>query len=345
MTEEKVNHNNVKYPSTGQYRNVVRTIQQQARFVSYNEETKEALYDINKPCPVLECIATVKLHGTNASLIMFKDQTIYCQSKERLLSFGYDNAGFWSYMEGVDKVALFDHIKQVCSENNIEIKYPIIIAGEWAGSNIQRGVAVNGLPTFLSIFGIKIGDNWQPQEMFKDIKNHDKRIYNILDFPYWKFKIDFNKPEMYQNYMVDLVEKVEQECPVGKYFGNLGIGEGIVVKPCDPEFCNNSGYWWKVKGEKHSVSKVKKLASVDTEKLNSITEFVNYAVTEARLEQALSEVGLDQKKFGEMIKWINLDIIKEESDTLFDNQLTMKDVGSSVATKVRQWYSLKLQEM
>ena len=41
----------------------------------------------------------------------------------------------------------------------------------------------------------------------------------------------------------------------------------------------------KVKGEKHSSSKVKKLASVDVEKLNSIKDFVDYAVTESRLEQ------------------------------------------------------------
>ena len=45
-----------------------------------------------------------------------------------------------------------------------------------------------------------------------------------------------------------------------------------------------------MKGTKHSVSKVKTLAPVNVEKLNSIQEFVDYSVTRVRFEQGLSEV-------------------------------------------------------
>ena len=93
-----------------------------------------------------------------------------------------------------------------------------------------------------------------------------------------------------------------------------------------------------MKGEKHSSSKVKKLASVDVEKLNSIKDFVDYAVTESRLQQGLTEIGLDMKKMGEFIKWISQDVFKEESDTMKENNLEMKDIGKELSNKARKWY-------
>lgn len=57
-----------------------------------------------------------------------------------------------------------------------------------------------------------------------------------------------------------------------------------------------------MKGEKHSASKVKTLAAVDPERLVNITEFVEYAVTENRLEQGTQKVGLDRTKIDEFVK-------------------------------------------
>ena len=98
------------------------------------------------------------------------------------------------------------------------------------------------------------------------------------------------------------------------------IGEGIVW-----EYRNSDGsvHRFKVKGEKHSSSKVKKLASVDIEKMNSVKEFVEYAVTDSRLKQAADEIlrvggeigtthlDFDRKKLGKFIKWMSTDIVKE----------------------------------
>jgi len=97
---------------------------------------------------------------------------------------------------------------------------------------------------------------------------------------------------------------------------------------------------FKVKGEKHSSSKVKTLAAVDTEKLNSITEFVEYAVTDSRFNQALENVfpnnePVDTKKLGDVIRWVVNDIIKEETDTLASNGLEPKDVNKYISTVVR----------
>ena len=118
------------------------------------------------------------------------------------------------------------------------------------------------------------------------------------------------------------------------------IGEGIVYKT-DTE---RGTLRMKVKGEKHSSSKVKTLATVDTEKVNSIKEFAEYVVTESRLEQAIEKVftsvneQIDIKKMGDFLRWITNDVIKEEMDTLKDNGLEPKEVTSAISNVARKWF-------
>ncbi|UNY40322.1 intein-containing RNA ligase [Pseudaeromonas phage vB_PpeM_ KLEP7] len=211
-------------------------------------------------------------------------------------------------------------------------------------SNIQKSVAVNGLHKFFCIFGVKVGDYWQPIDDYTDLKDNENYIFNSLQFETYSIVIDFNNPLDIQNKLIEITEAVEAECPVGKFFGNIGVGEGCVYKPRDRGLVADSGSWYKVKGDKHSSSKVKKLASVDTEKLESIKEFVEYACTESRLEQGIQEVGLDIKLVGEYIGWINRDIFKEEADTLKANNLEMKDCGRDISNIARKFYLNKINE-
>ena len=99
---------------------------------------------------------------------------------------------------------------------------------------------------------------------------------------------------------------------------------------------------FKVKGDKHSVTKVKKLANVDIEKLTSIKEFVDYSVTENRFNQAIENVfgkeELDVKKMGDFIRWFVKDIASEEMDTMVENGLEPKDVNKYISTKVREMF-------
>ena len=341
---EKVKHNAIKYPSTEQFRNVIKNIQNKYQFKGFDEEG-QPIIDRSVELPKLKFQGTVKVHGTNGAIVMFEDGAIYCQSKERTLAFGCDNAGFWEAMQSVDLNNLFDIVKKnYYAINGVEAPLPIVIAGEWSGSNIQKGVAVNGLHKFFMIFGVKCGTEWQPMDDYVDLKDPENYIFNALQFPVYEVEIDFNSPSDIQNKLIEITEAVEQECPVGKFFGNIGVGEGVVWKPIDRELVASSAFWYKVKGDKHSSSKVKKLASVDTEKLNSIKEFVNYACTESRLSQGIQEVGLDIKKIGEYIGWVNRDILKEELDTLKDNNLEMKDIGKAVSDISRKFYLAELNK-
>jgi len=143
------------------------------------------------------------------------------------------------------------------------------------------------------------------------------------------------------NDLVELTEQVERECPVGKQFGIDGVGEGIVWK----HITEDGGMLkFKVKGQKHSVSKVKKLASVDPEKIESVNNFVKYAVTENRLNQGFQEIcdnEPDRAKLGQFIRWVSADIAREEKDVLDANNLTMKDVGHRLSSASRDWFFSK----
>lgn len=205
--------------------------------------------------------------------------------------------------------------------------------GEWCGKAIQKGVGVSELDKMFVIFAVKADDVWldvTPSIMYE-------RIFHVKQFPHWTMEIDFNNPELSQTRLVELTNMVEDECPVAKHFGVSGVGEGIVWSTPDRRFC------FKVKGEKHSVTKVKTLAEVDVEMVNGVAAFVDYAVTDARLQQGLDVlrqrgIEIDQKATGEFLKWVVGDVIKEESDTLVGNGLDVKMVNKAISQKARIWF-------
>lgn len=272
-----------KYHSTNQFRNVVK-------------EFREGNYGKS----IIDYIGTVKIHGTNASVVMYKDGTITAHSKNNLLGYSTpeqegansyteitDNSGFGKFVAGN-----LDRIRSLFRGISFDV-YPIKISGEWAGQGINKGVAVNELPKNFYIFGVKVGEVWIHINLIKNVHDNEYGIYNVMQFEHQKITIDFNNPQASQNTLVEYTNSVEVECPVGKYFGvtENKVGEGLVWTPINVK--NSTRLWFKTKGQKHSVSKVRKLASVNPEKVNSINEFIDYAVTDNRLNQGVEEVGLD----------------------------------------------------
>ena len=167
-----------------------------------------------------------------------------------------------------------------------------------------------------------------------DITFKDHNIWSAFDFPHYTIDIDFKMPETAQNELSELTLAVEAECPVGASFGVSGIGEGIVWSNLEHRLR------FKVKGEKHSVTKVKKLAKVDVEKVESMRKFIEYAVTENRLKQAISEVtpDFDIKKMGDFIRWVYNDVTTEEADTMTENDIDPKSVGKYISNTAREWF-------
>lgn len=315
-----------KYPSIEQFRNVIRTVRAHHDYQGKDEEGSP-IYQHLSDYPTLTFKGTVKLHGTNAGIVKYKDR-IEFQSRERVLTLEFDNAGFALAMSGKNLDFLFD---------GIEFNDHIAVYGEWCGGNIQKGVAIGKLPKMFVIFGYKVDDVWieTPCDQIFDKEMH---IYHIDMFKTFSIDINFNSPESVQNQLIDWTIEVEEKCPVGATFGVEGIGEGIVFTcVTDPTLK------FKSKGEKHSSSKVKVLNPVDTEEIESINEFVDYALTENRLKQGIHYLGLSglplhQKSTGDFLSWIVKDIIKEEEDTIVKNQIDLKKAKSQIAIKARQWF-------
>jgi hypothetical protein len=336
----------ISFPSIGQFRDTIKHIISQAK---YHE----------KEVPTVKFVGTVKLHGTNAGIVRPVNGSvddIYFQSRERIIDVMSDNAGFaaWAYSKRTEFNALFESIKELFPDAPEDAK--IQIYGEWAGSNIQKGVGICNIPKSLFVFEIRVSSdsastNWLTKEQVHSLLQNFKieNVYSIQDFPTFEIDIDFNQPEKSQNILADWTMAVEKDCPVsrqllGDDFASELIGEGIVFSavPADVGF-NVNGVRFKCKGEKHSSSKVKKVVTVDLEKVASIDEFVEYALTENRLKQGLDklrEMGLeiDTKNTGEYIKWCVSDSIKENLETLSESGLSGKDVSSKLSNKARQFF-------
>lgn len=323
----------IKYPSTPQFRDVVRTVRERHDYKGKDENGNVISYH-SEPYPTLEFKGTVKLHGTNAAIVRYFDGVTEYQSRERVLSLQSDNSNFMLTMLNKSLDDLF---------NKFQFNESVAIYGEWCGSGIQKGVAINLLSKRFVIFAVKVDGVFV--DLPHDLHDNEQDIYNILQFPTYTVNIDFNNPQLIQNELIRLTNEVEESCPVGKYFGVEGIGEGIVFR------CTTNPYlMFKSKGEKHSSSKVKVLNSIDVDLLNTVNEFVTYAVTENRLEQGISylnemNLSLDRKNTGVFVGWIMSDIIKEETDVLVKNGISPKQIGSAVNKKAKEWFFKKIDSI
>lgn len=343
----------IKFPSIEQFRTIVANVNRRYNFIGL-DENGDAIYDPSLPKPTLTFKGTVKLHGTNAgvSFTAGYDQQgseYWVQSRENIITPEKDNAGFAFFVES-KKEAFKKFVEQINSHNLFDLRHnTVTIYGEWCGGNIQKGVGISNLPKSFFIFGVKVTPHTETEEELKAnpaywipshyLKSPDDNIFNIEDFQTFSIDIDFNMPQLVQNKLSELTIAVEDECPVAKSFGFSGIGEGIVWS------CEYQGvvHRFKVKGEKHSSSKVKTLANVDVEKIESIQKFVEYAVTESRFKQALENVfpneePIDTKKLGDVIRWVVNDVVKEEMDTMVENKIEPKDVNKYLSTKVREMF-------
>ena len=341
----------IKYPSIEQYRNVVKNIGFWACYAG-KDENDEPIYDYLLPKPTLKIGGTVKLHGTNAGICFNQDHGVYVQSRKNIITPEKDNAGFACFVHARDESfeEMFNYTIQefeIDSYNNT-----ISIFGEFCGGSIQSGVGIHGLEKMFVIFDVKVTshddeDDVQWLDLSKVARNmrgsviHDLNIYFIDEFPTFEMEIDFNKPEMFQNKLNEITLDVEERCPVAFQLGNDGVGEGVVWKG---EF-NGNNFRFKVKGTKHSKSKVKKLPKVDEAKVALVNEVVNKITPAFRLEQGIQETfdtlnggEIDRKGMGDFIRWVIGDIVKEDLDIITDAGLDVKEVNNKVSKVVRDYF-------
>jgi len=324
-----------KFTEIGQLSSVIRSVKSSSDYRG-DDENGDAIYVHDKPYPILKFRCTVKNHGTNSAVVLYKDGTYQFQSRERELDLNGDgdNAGFMRMMSEKNYQKLFE---------GIEFNDYCAIYGEWIGKGVQGKVAIGELSKRLIIFAVRIDDVYQDMENFKYLKNEDEDIYNILQFPHWFVEVDFNHPELSQNEIVDLTLAVEDECPVGKYFGIEGIGEGVVCEAFDER---GKRHIFKSKGLKHANgSKVKTMRVVDNDKVNALIDLAEQLTPEWRLDQMVTESCnlmnggvIDRTKMGVYMKMVVNDVIKEESDKIAESGYEMKDLGKYISDIAKQYF-------
>ena len=331
----------ISFPKIHDFKSVIKDVTHVTRFIGTDLDGN-VMYN-NNPLPTLNFIGTVKLHGTNSGISYNKEEGIWYQSRKNIITPQNDNAGFAFYVD-THKEAFIKIINQVSIDNNVDLdKFTITIFGEWAGKGIQKGMGITQLDKAFYLFGVKISKSEDPEFVnywvnSTKYSDEENRIYNVDHFKTFSIDIDFNNPNVVVDRLTDITNDVEKECPIAKQFGVSGIGEGVVWRT---EY-KGSVLRFKVKGEKHKVVKSEKIVNIDSVKMNSISEFVDYTVTENRIDQAIESVFGDKEvektKLGDLIRWVYNDIISEESDVLSENNLEPKDVSSAIANKVGKMF-------
>ena len=91
----------------------------------------------------MKIYGTVKIHGTNAAVALnCSTGEMYTQSRNRLISIEDDNAGFAQYVY-TNRDFYRDALEE--AKKRVPDAVTILIYGEWAGGNIQKGVAITGV--------------------------------------------------------------------------------------------------------------------------------------------------------------------------------------------------------
>lgn len=353
-TQTDIKRQHTKYPKIGGFKDV------------YHNVTK---YMQNDEAKVIKFTGTVKLHGTNAAVarkVTPAGIIEYALSRNGIITVDSDNAGFAFFHEAnrhlftrfFDMMLFSQETGKKLWEKYHE-GYIVSIFGEWCGGNIQGKVALKELSKRFVVFGVKVADvrknTENPDEEFTPstwlkhdwIKSEANSVYNIHDFKTYEIEVDFNAPHTALEEINRLTLEVEEECPFAKHFGVSGLGEGIVWQSVYTGWDGTEKrVRFKSKGEKHTGKSVTtQKPAVDLLVLENINKFVDYAVTEGRLTQAIQNVvgigneeNVTMKHLGDVIKWMRLDIQQEELQTISDNNLELNDVTGAVCKRTKEMF-------
>lgn len=346
------------YPSIEQFRNAVHTVGQRAAYIGKAQDGT-AIFDYSRPKPTLVFTGTVKLHGSNGGIRYEPATNLFsAQSRENVLTARDHNMGFYHWVEsdvGIRaRELLLLAAKELLGDKPFEA---ITFFGEWCGPGVNEKTAIGQLHNAFYVFGAAItyldgSENCLDTEdlkaaYYRNAPEVTKDIRFLTEFQKWTLAIDFENPESALEALEKLTLEVENVCPVAKALGLEGLGEGIVWVCDHPVF---GQICFKTKGLKHAgTKKAGNRLSIAPEVLANRDAFTEAVLTQARLEQGFdllrAEHGVvTSGHVGPFLKWIGMDVLKEESDTLEASGLDRKDVMSTVNRRAKAWFTQALTE-
>ncbi|KAJ3006409.1 hypothetical protein HKX48_000144 [Thoreauomyces humboldtii] len=289
---------------------------------------------------------TVKLHGTHGDMVYRRStDTLTFQSRNRVVSQTCDNCGFAAFLAAIGKESITEKLIQPildATDGNPEI---VMLAGEFCGPKVQGGVALTRLPNMFVWFGVGIDGSFVDPARFKHLEIPDRAIYNIFRAETYVLELDRDDRQALVPKLVEITAKVEKECPFAKSFGVSGVGEGVVWVV--DGFYDRPDFYFKVKGEAHTSSRVTTLHLKTPEEitaLQNVKDFAAKCLPSARLQQGLDYLreqdldATDMKNLPVFIKWILADVGKEEDDEIEMCGLDRRMLRKELSVIAREFY-------
>lgn len=304
--------------------------------------------------------AKVKLHGTNAGVVINPNGEVTAISRTTVLTGTSDNAGFAKWVEA----------RKVEFASFSSDKATVVIFGEWCGPGIQKGVAVNQLKDrMFAVFALRLVNPSPDLEPLEDfiaeplaLEGIARGIPGVHVIPWFntgeEFQIDWNESAEALQPALDRINAhvlhVEELDPwMASQFGVRGVGEGLVFYPINADhigYENFSNLCFKAKGEKHQVVAHTAPVQADPSIAANASAFAEMVVTPARLDQGVravngGEVAFNQKNIGAFLGWINADVTKETTAELEASGLDLKTALKACGDRARAWYVAEMKKL
>jgi len=347
----------ISYGSTSHFRDFRRAIHNDIKYLRNKdlfkllrdedrEPTTEELEAINAPVslPQVTLTGSEKIHGSFCS-VCYSQGEIWIQSRNSIKTVLGDMNGLAQFVKSIEKEVL-DLVFKLVEEYNLDLTtHTLALDGEWAGSNIQgKNAACSGVPNSIYLFEhfrvVSNEDNTSellPTEPLKDLVAETDRVYLVKEFGEYTITLDLSEDnEVNLQKLKELAESIEDNSPVAKYFNKPdNIGEGAVL------FTTYNGITYKVKtkADKHAGKAKAPREKLSDEVLEARSKLAEEVTPAWRIAQGISELGItESKEVGLLIKWVLTDIVKEETLTIEEAGLTLRDINSNVAKTVKDYY-------
>lgn len=300
---------------------------------------------------------SVKLHGTHADILIYDDDRIVLQSKNvPNITIANDNLGFAAAM--ADKAAVILRLRDrylarwdsLHSERSLDTAHPVLIAGEWIGTGVQKDVAITQLSRRFVIISVSINGSWVQDTAYADIEAPTSSIYNISRGGMFSATLHLRDISRTLSEVSPLAEAVASSCPFAASFDMHGEGEGIVWKPTAPHLNYNPAFWFKIKGGRFKPTFApapKNVPEGVQEKRDAADRLATLWCSEVRMQQGwdlLREMGLrrDMKALSKFLKWVQSDVMVEERGYIQDNGVDEGTLRVGIAKVARVWYIQRL---
>jgi hypothetical protein len=341
----------------------VRTVLQESDYQG-TDSNGDPVFEHTKDYPIITYSATHKVGGTNTSIVK-KNGEYFFQSRNNLLIEGTntpDQNGFRNFMENnapegdPDNMAVELLFFDISEHYNLKNTDEIIVYGEWCGSGIKDNHSISqSEQKQWIIFAIKI--NGEYVENFKWFECEKYRIYNILKWGSFEITIDYNQFEFgcwgdsnkLPDDLQELANKHTLLCPVSKFFGVDGKGEGLVLKSVN-YVSSRTGKPLIVKIKNSEYDRVN--TKVKTQNIFSndpvVDKFVINCITTARLGQFINFMinegkTIEMKNVSYYQTLILNDVIKECQNELNDSKLTIKMIEKEVRKMATEYFKSNIK--